>query len=349
MTAAGAEHGQTDQALPVAPVLVRDYRRLVRLFPFAYRRDHGTEVLGHLLDGAAPGQSRPTPAERTDLLRAAAREWLLAPLGSTARQRRAATGLLTVLLPAVLGIHAARALAHAAWTLGGDGAPLLLQVAPLAPTWAVWCVGVVAVLAGLARTGRALVAAAAVAGLVTLVVLVGSGREHTAYLEAGWVLGLVAHAVVVAEHDRRLAPGRRWGRAAGTAGAVVGALGAYVMVIAPDNAWNGAPWWVAPYGSAWTLGGFVAPVVAVLAGAALWSRTRQAVPVLLGGVVGVGLGRSGLFWSGNVNAEAVDAGNVLALVGCALLAVVAARWVVNRLDELAEVRAAHRALLGTPT
>ncbi len=79
--------------------------------------------------------------------------------------------------------------------------------------------------------------------------------------------------------------------------------------------------------------------------ALLWRRTRQAVP-LLGGLALAGLlSRSTFFWSGTVNIQTADLGNVLGLLALAGAATLVLTWVVNRLDELAEARAAHRAEL----
>lgn len=354
MTADGPTSGtHADEALPVVPVvpvvpvLVRDYRRLVRLFPYSYRREHEAEMLGHLLDGARPGQSRPSGAERRDLALAAVREWLLAPLGSTARERRGATGLLFVLLPAVLVVPAARSVAYASFLVGSELGPPVLSSVPMFATWVLWAAGALVLLAGLARSGRFLIASAAVAGTMTLAVLVATGDERTAYFEAGWVIGLVAHAVVVREHDRcRLArPGRR--SVVGTLGTMLAALGAYVAAV--HGVRGGASWW-APAGTHLvSVGAAVVPIVAALGGMLLWTRTRQGTPVLLGVVVGIALGRSDLFWSGNRNVGTEDLGNALALLACSLAATIAARWCVNRIDELAEARAAHRELLGAMT
>lgn len=347
MSAGPASGGQAVEPLPVAPVLVRDYRRLVRLFPYSYRREHEAEMLGHLLDGARPDQSRPSWAERRDLVPAAVREWLLAPLGPTARERRAATGLLFVLLPAVLVVPAARSVAYASWLAGSDLGPPVLSSVPMLGAWVVWGAGAVALLAGLARTGRLLIAAAAVVGTVTLAVLVVTGDERTAYFEIGWVIGLAAHALVVLEHDRcRLSVlGRR--HVVGTLGIMLAALGTYVAAVHGVRA--GASWW-APAGSyLLPVGAAVVPIVTALGVMLLWARTRQGAPVLLGVVVGIALGRSDLFWSGNRNVGTEDLGNVLALLACALAATIAARWCVNRADELAEARAAHRERLGAPT
>ncbi|WP_336706964.1 hypothetical protein [Oerskovia sp. USHLN155] len=348
MSAAGPASGvHADEALPVAPVLVRDYRRLVRLFPYSYRREHEAEMLGHLLDGARPEQSRPSGAERRDLVLAAVREWLLAPLGSTARERRAATGLLFVLLPAVLVVPAARSVAYASWLAGSELGPPVLSSVPMLGTWVVWGAGAVALLAGPARTGRLLIAAAAAVGTVTLAVLVATGDERTAYFESGWVIGLAAHALVVLEHDRcRLSgPGRR--RVVGALGTALAALGAYVAAV--HGVRGGASWWAPAGGHLVSVGAAAVPIVAALGVMLLWARTRQGAPVLLGVVVGIALGRSDLFWSGNRTVGTEDLGNVLALLACALAATIAARWCVNRLDELAEARAAHRERLGAPT
>lgn len=348
MTASGPQDaGTAGEALPVAPVLVRDYRRLVRLFPYSYRREHEAEMLGHLLDGSRPGQSRPSSAERRDLVLAAVREWLLAPLGSTAQQRRAATSLLFALVPAVLVVPAARAVAYASVLAGSELGPPVLPSVPMLSTWVLWGAGALALLAGLARTGRLLITSAAVVGTATVVVLVATGDERTAYFETGWVIGLAAHALVVLEHDRCRLSGPGWRQGVGTLGAMVAALGTYVAAV--HGVQEGASWW-APAGSRLVpLGAAVVPIVVALSVMLLWARTRQGAPVLLGIVVGIALGRSDLFWSGNRNVGTEDLGNVLALVACSLAAMIAARWVVNRLDELAEARAAHRALLSTST
>ncbi|NEB06465.1 hypothetical protein, partial [Streptomyces sp. SID13726] len=54
---------------------------------------------------------------------------------------------------------------------------------------------------------------------------------------------------------------------------------------------------------------------------------------------------SDVFWSGALDTTAVNLGNVLGVVALSVVVTLVARWVVNRLDELAASRAAHRALL----
>ncbi len=335
--------------LPVAPVLVQDYRRLLRLFPYTYRRAHEAEMLGHLLDGSTPGQSRLPAAERWDLLRAATREWLLAPLGSTPRQRRAATGLLFVLLPAILVLMAARAVAFSAALIGvaltGDGTPSLLMIAPTGLMWALWLAAVALTLAGSRRAGLVVAWLAAGAGAVSIGVAVAVGHAYAAFLDVPWVAGIVACAgVLTARRTCHLGRESRRLRAA-TVWSMVLALGAYVAATSADAAHLGVPWWSGVALGSWTLQAVAVPVVVLLGAAVLWGRTRQAVPVLGGLAVAAVLSRSSFFWSGNLDPRTVDLGNVLALVAFAVVATVGARWVVNRLDELSEARTEHRALL----
>ncbi|WP_175008746.1 hypothetical protein [Cellulosimicrobium sp. TH-20] len=333
----------------VAPVLVRDYRRLLRLFPYTYRRAHEAEMLGHLVDAAQPGQSRPTWAERWDLLRAAAREWLLAPLGSTPRQRRAATGLLLVVLPAVLVVMAARVLAVAAAIvramLGPDGHAPLLATVPTATMWTFWLAAVALTLLGAQRVGLATAVLAAVAGVGGLVLSLGSGSSYAAYLDAPWAAGVAVYAGVLAgRRTCRVGP-ERWTLRGATLGAMSLTLGAFVAATSADAASFGVPWWSGVALSPWTLPALAAPAVLLLGAALLWRRTRQAVP-LLGGLALAGLlSRSTFFWSGTVNIQTADLGNVLGLLALAVAATLVLTWVVNRLDELAEARAAHRAEL----
>jgi hypothetical protein len=53
--------------------LERDYRRLVALYPRAFRRESEEEIVGVLLATARPGQQRVGVAESADLIRGAAR------------------------------------------------------------------------------------------------------------------------------------------------------------------------------------------------------------------------------------------------------------------------------------
>jgi hypothetical protein len=186
---------------------------------------------------------------------------------------------------------------------------------------------------------------AAAAAVATLTALVVTGFEYAAYLEAPWVVGIVAYAGVLAGRTTgRVGTGARR-PALGAAGAMALVLGAYVAATFSDATHRGAPWWSSVVSLTWSVQALAVLAVVVLGAAVLWSRTRQAVPVLVGVVVALLLSRSSFFWSGNLSTQSVDLGNVLALLAFSLIATVAARWAVNRLDELAEARASHRAQL----
>ncbi|OLT54559.1 hypothetical protein BJF88_08565 [Cellulosimicrobium sp. CUA-896] len=332
--------------LPVAPVLVRDYRRLLRLFPYTYRREHEAEMLGHLLDGAAPGQARPSRAERWDLLRAAAREWLFAPLGSTARQRRDGSGVLLVVLMLLLAVQAARELSATMLFLGNEsrhealgiaGEPLWIGVnalisAPLAPAWLAWglCVGSLAV--GLSRTGAALAVVAAVAGAFAVGGLVVAERTYLAYVTAGWVLALAAFALVVGDRARLEVRVMTLRAVTVTVFSAAVAVGLHALA-APtgDSLWASS---ILVGNVSWTLPGLLRPAFVVLGAMLLWERTRQSVPALTGVATALFLGREPFFWSEGLWIEPVHLGDVLALLGVSLAATAATRWVVNRLGEL---------------
>ncbi|MCR1982299.1 hypothetical protein NSA53_08630 [Cellulosimicrobium cellulans] len=354
-------HDDTDAVgtVLVAPVLVRDYRRLLRLFPYTYRRAHEAEMLGHLVDAAQPGQSRPTRAERRDLLRAAAREWLLAPLGPTERQRASASVVVLVVLTAVLAAPAAYDLVRAVEAVTNDSArevlgslssPVLLATVaalvavPLAPAWLAWLAALVAVAVGARRTGLVLAALAATAGVVAVGSLVAAERAFVAFQAVGWVVVLLAFLLALAARVRQTAPvfGARAGAVAFWMTAATLALSARrgASVVSQEHVW------VSPS----VFFSFNAVVVLWLSAVALLvlvRPVRQAVPVLGGALLATTLSRSDVFWSGALDTTAVNLGNVLGVVGLSAALTLATRWVVNRLDELAASRAAHRALLAT--
>ncbi|MEL7977559.1 hypothetical protein AAG589_16970 [Isoptericola sp. F-RaC21] len=330
----------------VVPALVRDYRRLLRLFPFAYRRAHGAEMLGHLLDAAAPGRSRPARGEVVDLLRAAAREWVLAPLGSTAERRRwGAVGVLVV-LSVVLGYPAAASIGGAAGILGrGGGLHGVLAFAPLAPGWALWTVGLLTLAVGTVRGAAVVLGAAAGTSWVLLggmAYLGPSGGGLFPVLSGlGWGLALTATAMAagVLAGLQGLAQGRRRSERAVR---VAAALGALMPVVAVVRAALGVPAWFPEYASPVTdlSGGTVVVGTCLLVGGLLVARrARQALPVLAGVGAAVVVGRTGLMGSRGLEPmDVVDVGNLWALLAIALVVTAVARWVVNRVDELSEVR-----------
>lgn len=66
MTGEGDTTGDTD---PATIALERRFRRLLRVYPRYYYRHRGPELLATLLDGSAPDQTRPSRAQRRDILR----------------------------------------------------------------------------------------------------------------------------------------------------------------------------------------------------------------------------------------------------------------------------------------
>ncbi|MDF9875866.1 hypothetical protein [Cellulosimicrobium cellulans] len=342
----------------VTPVLVRDYRRLLRLFPYTYRRAHEAEMLGHLLDGARPGQSRPTRAERWDLLRAAAREWALAPLGPSERQRASSAVVVLVALTAVLAAPASQDLLRVGLALGDEpsrevlgtaASPAWLAVAtalvavPLAPAWLLWAGSVVALAARLRRTGLVLSALATAAGVAAVGSLVAAERAFVAFQETGWVVALLASLGSVVARVRQTGPvlGARAGVAALwlTAVSLAVSVPRSATVVADEGVWVTAP------GYPFTLAAGVVILVGMAVLLVAVRPVRQAAPVLAGVLTALVLSGSDVFWSGALDTTAVNLGNVLGVVALSAVVTLVARWVANRLDELAVSRAAHRALL----
>ncbi|WP_166848184.1 hypothetical protein [Isoptericola sp. BMS4] len=346
----------SDETTFVPPALVRDYRRLLRLFPYAHRRAHGAEMLGHLLDGATPGRSRPTRPEVVDLLRAAAREWVLAPFGSTPEQRRSAAGWLLVLLPLVLAGPAMVALGSAASAvLVHDGAVVdgqigsLLAWSPLLLSWVLWVCGMLALAGGLHRVALSALAVAAASGWVVLLGLSVVGTVYRGlfpvFTAMGWVVALTALAAAAGIRCVSVSlVGRIRSRSSMAAAAVAATLPVAAVVrvgIADDDSWIPAPSSTMLLGNGAMFVGLVVVSGVVLA----TRRGRHALPVLAGVGTAVGLGRIGLFASQLRQLDVVDAGNVAALLAASVAVASVLRWVVNRVDELGQARARLRAEL----
>ncbi|GAA1720865.1 hypothetical protein GCM10009809_15640 [Isoptericola hypogeus] len=331
--------GRSDETTFVTPVLVRDYRRLLRLFPLAYRREHEAEMLGHLLDDAAPGQSRPTRAERWDLLRAAAREWLLAPLGSTPTQRRAGTSWLLVLLPLLLGVAALAGLWVGVSAFHATGSLRdAVVTSPFGPSWVLWGIGTILLVLGALKTARGLLAVSAAVGWFTVVALIASDEVLAVYTGVGWAVGQTAFAVVVAERTRWGRPVRQpfWRRLV-----VLVTVGAVAMPLttAAQNLLDGSL-----VGGPLTLGFMIGAdtlrvsLGLLLVGLLFSQRARQSVPVLAGVAAAVVIGRTGIFGSRTAPFYGVDLADLLVLLAVSIVVTVGLRWLVNRVDELAEAR-----------
>jgi hypothetical protein len=84
--------------------LERDYRRLMTLYPAAFRHEYGEEMIGVLMEHAGPNQRRPSLADLADLLKSglAARFRLLGHARPDDSWREAASVLGTVVAVALL-------------------------------------------------------------------------------------------------------------------------------------------------------------------------------------------------------------------------------------------------------
>lgn len=85
--------------------LERGYRRWLRWYPRAFRRDHEAEMLGVLLAGARQGQRRPAPMECLDLLRSAL--WMRLRPRVPSRDRSACIAIRLMYLGALLELATA--------------------------------------------------------------------------------------------------------------------------------------------------------------------------------------------------------------------------------------------------
>lgn len=146
----------------MSDALERRYRLLLGAFPAGHRRQYHEEMLGVLLDRAAPGQRRPTLTEATDLLTAAAQVRIRAVWAAVTDDRWCGSGAVIGTIAAVLlaGLGLQSVAYGAGWTLFVDDAfvwPPLRVERDLA-----WVPVVIAATVGW-RTG-----AAAIAWLVTL-------------------------------------------------------------------------------------------------------------------------------------------------------------------------------------
>src|SRR5262249_22164662 len=65
--ASGGDPGRAPASLTSVDALERRYRRLLLAYPAEYRRERGDEIVGILLDDAAPGRTWPDWSDAADL------------------------------------------------------------------------------------------------------------------------------------------------------------------------------------------------------------------------------------------------------------------------------------------
>lgn len=124
--------------------LERAYRRLLACYPWEHRRQYEQEMLGVLLDDAAPGQRRPRMREVVDLLLGALRTRIrYAITDVTDRRWHDAVAVLSLLAPLAMIAYTTRPLllVVGGWLVTGywEDVGLLLQwhSAPRAAAWGV--------------------------------------------------------------------------------------------------------------------------------------------------------------------------------------------------------------------
>jgi hypothetical protein len=197
------------------------YRRLLSWYPADHRREHEQEMLGVLLAGARPGQTRPSGADAYDLLRGAVRIHLRRAVGgSTAPGWAAATaiaGFVATLLLVAEGLRfavntpkAVSQLIEARAETSYLSLPhMLVQSFGTAPYWAAWLA--IAVMAWRGARRPAAYAASVLTGAQILLVAYGTvatlwGAVFTETLvSTSLPLSLVATASLLAS------PGPRYG------------------------------------------------------------------------------------------------------------------------------------------
>jgi hypothetical protein len=164
------------------------YRRLLAWYPADHRLGHEQEMLGVLLAGARPGQTRPSGADVYDLLRGAVRIHLRRAVGgSTTPGWAAATaiaGFLATLLLVAEGLRFAvnvpqamsqfiEARAHTHFSL-----PHLLVLSfGTAPYWAAWLA--IAIMAWRGVRRPAALAASALTGAQLVLSVYGTATTRT--------------------------------------------------------------------------------------------------------------------------------------------------------------------------
>jgi hypothetical protein len=217
------------------------YRRLLACYPADHRRCHEQEMLGVLLAGARPGQTRPSGADMFDLLRGAVRIHLRRAVEGSAAPGWAGAiaiaGFLATLLLAAEGlrfaVNAPQAISRFAEARAQTpfSLPHLLVLDfGTAPYWAAWLA--IAVMACRGARRPAAFAASALTGAQLVLAVYGTattlwGAAFTADLvNASLPLSLVASASLLAS------PGPRYGAELLGRRAILGAVAASAVLVA---------------------------------------------------------------------------------------------------------------------
>jgi hypothetical protein len=185
--------------------LETQYRRLLAFYPAAHRRAYEEEMVTVLMEGAEPGQHRPTLADAADLLwsglRARLGQGFQAERGAGWRDAAAVVGLLGVVLLAAV---AARRLIFGvllapSWNIrafGLDGG-LYLDVTVRS---AAWLAVLIAVVVGLRRSAVVLGAVGLLVEVAAIVIWLP--RQEFRLIDMSWVLAMALLTVTLLAFSR---------------------------------------------------------------------------------------------------------------------------------------------------
>jgi len=178
----------------VSRALERRYQRLLQWYPPEFREQYGAEILGVLMDGAEPGQSRPRLGEVVDVVQAAIMRRMGAVRTATGAgawlPAAAAVGTLAAVL--VLARQARPAVEGGVWSWRfAEQAPITVIGTVGWARLAGWLLIVVALAVGKRSVAAAVAGMAVVAELAMLVIGVGDPSG------AGWQLLLAAVVAVL--------------------------------------------------------------------------------------------------------------------------------------------------------
>lgn len=313
------------------------YRGLLRAYPASYRAEREDELIGVLMDRAAPGQQRPSAADAIDLVRAGLVTRLRAGRRVAAPTPwRDAIAIVTVLLPVLLAVRALRPLALLVRLSTQDEpwdwrpyADTMFQGWQAPALWVAVCV-VLLLRRRLAPT--VLATAAAVAELVYVIV---PARGPQAYAVHGRITWLVFELIAVALLWRRAAVVRGL-VLLGRRSLLLASAGSALLYASVTNTVYGGVLGpvLTPLGTAAGIGLLVSVVWArraVLRGERMW--LRLAVPAAAGElVVLVGGQLQRQMNRGPTTSKVLLLQFVLSLsvVGLVALATVATTWVARR-------------------
>jgi hypothetical protein len=217
------------------------YRRLLVWYPADHRAGHEQEMLGVLLAGARPGQTRPSIADTFDLLRGAVRVHLRRAVGAPAipgwPAATAIAGFLATLLLVAEALRFAVNTPAAVSRFAEVRAPtpfklqyLLVQEFGTVPYWLAWLT--IAILAWRGARRPATLVACTVTGAQLLLTLYGTATTMWESSNATLLTNTSLPLALVTTASLLASPGPRHGAALLGRRAILGAAAAAAILVA---------------------------------------------------------------------------------------------------------------------